>query len=67
MTTFKATIPANTSADVYLPVGDAVTVASSCEGAAFQGFTTRNGLRVAWYQVQSGSYGFTIGESVAVE
>ena len=67
MTTYKATIPANTSADVYLPVSDTVTAASSCEGAAFQGFTTRNGLRVAWYQVLSGSYGFTIGESVTVE
>ena len=67
MTAFRATIPANTSADVYIPVGDAVMTASSCEGAAFQGFTTRNGLRVAWYRVLSGSYGFTIGGSVRVE
>ena len=67
MTAFRATIPANTSADVYIPVGDAVMTASSCEGAAFQGFTTRNGLRVAWYRVLSGSYGFTIGKTVQVE
>ena len=67
MTTFKATIPANTSADVYLPVDDSVAAAFSCEGAEFQGFATRNGLRVAWYRVLAGSYGFTIEESVRVE
>ena len=66
MTAFRATIPANTSADVYLPVGDSVTASSSCECAEFQGFTTRNGLRVAWYRVQAGSYNFTLGESISV-
>lgn len=66
MTSYKATVPANTTATVYLPVADSVKDGSVCEGAAFKGFTTRNGRRVACYEVVAGSYEFTIGNTVTV-
>ena len=67
MTSYSCTVPANTAATVYLPVGDAVTAATGCEGAVFKGFTVRNGRRTASYEVSSGSYEFTIGASVSVK
>lgn len=67
MTSYKATVPANTTATVYLPVADSVQDASCCEGAAFKGFTTRNGQRTACYEVVSGSYEFTINTNVSVK
>lgn len=67
MTSYSCTVPANTSATVYLPVSESVTTATGCEGAVFKGFTTRNGRRAACYEVVSGSYGFTIGNAVTVK
>ncbi len=67
MTSYRATVPANTTATVYLPVADSVKDGSACEGAAFKGFTTRNGQRVACYEVVSGSYEFTIGNTIIVK
>lgn len=67
MTSYKATIPANTSATVYIPVNDAVADFGSCDGALFQGITTRNGRRTAQYEVVSGTYEFTIGTSLNVK
>ena len=67
MTSYKATVPANTSATVYLPVADSVQAGTGCEGAAFKGFTTRNGRRTACYELVAGSYEFTLGASVSVK
>ena len=66
MTSYKATVPANTTATVYLPVADAVQNASNCEGATFKGFTTRNGRRAACYELVAGTYEFSIGSTVTV-
>ena len=66
MTSYSCTVPANTAATVYLPVSEAVTSATGCEGAVFKGFTIRNGLRTASYEVTSGSFEFTIGSTVTV-
>ena len=66
MSSYSCTVPANTSATVYLPVGEAVTSATGCDGAVFKGFTIRNGLRTASYEVTSGSFEFTIGSTVTV-
>ena len=66
MTSYKATVPANTSAMVYLPVQDTVSDFGSCEGAAFKGVTTRNGRRVAQYEVHAGSYEFILESNVTV-
>ena len=67
MTSYDCTVPANTEATLYLPVGDSVTSCGTCEGAAFLGFTTRNGRRTASYALSSGSYSFTLGETIIVK
>ena len=67
MTSYKATVPANTTATVYLPVAESVQSGTGCEGAAFKGIITRNNQRVACYEVVSGTYEFTIGASVSVQ
>ena len=66
MTSYRCTIPANTTATVYLPVSESVTSANGCDGAVFKGFATRNGLRTACYEVVAGSFEFTIGNTVTV-
>ena len=67
MTSFKATIPANTSATVFLPVPDGITAFESVEGAAFSEVTTHNGLRTARYEVESGTWEFAVGDAVKVK
>jgi len=67
MTSYKATVPANTAATVYIPVAEEVTSASGCDGATFSGFAVRNGRKVARYEVVAGEYEFTIGSSVSVK
>jgi alpha-L-rhamnosidase len=67
MTSYKATIPANTDAMVYLPVADGVTSATGCDGAVFKGFTTRNNQRTACFEVVAGTYEFTIGNEITVK
>ena len=62
METYTATVPANTTATLYLPISqeqaDATTVP---EGAEFVEMTEHNGTTCAVYTLQSGSYEFTIG------
>lgn len=62
METYTATVPANTTATLYLPISqeqaDATTVP---EGAEFVEMTEHNGTTCAVYILQSGSYEFTIG------
>ena len=67
MTAYKATVPANTTATVYLPVADSVQDGSVCEGAVFKGFTTRNGRRTACYELVAGTYEFAVGSTVTVK
>ena len=57
--TYRCTIPANTSATLYLPVDGNTTETAPCEGAVFCGFTVRNGLRVASFELVSGTWEFT--------
>lgn len=65
ITEYAATVPANTSATLYLPVSDNVTTGSSADGATFVGITERNKLRVAEYELTSGEFNFRIsGNSV---
>ena len=67
MTSFKTTIPANTSATVFLPVPDGITDFESVEGAAFSEVTTHNGLRTARYEVEAGTWEFVVGDAVKVK
>ena len=66
MVSYKATVPANTSATVYLPVGDEVSEFGSADGARFIEITSRNGLRTAKYEVTAGTWEFNIRKSVTV-
>ena len=65
MTSYRCRVPANTSATVYLPVGDDIINAEGCDGAVFRGFVTRNGMRTACYEVTSGNHTFTIDKIVS--
>lgn len=60
MTSYEATVPANTSATLYLPVGDGVLRGESRDGAAFKEITIRNNRRVAAYELSSGTHAFSI-------
>jgi len=60
MTSYRTTVPANTAATLYLPIGAAAAEFDSAEGAQFIEKTTRNHLKVAKYELASGSYEFMI-------
>jgi len=62
MTSYKASIPANSSATLYLPVATTVTSLGSSKNAVSKGISKRNGVCVAVYELQSGNYEFIIGE-----
>ncbi len=57
---YTCTVPANTTATLYLPVSDDVATASDSSYATFDSFCTWNGLRCAKYTLASGSHTFTI-------
>ena len=67
MTGYRCTVPANTTATLYLPVEGRLQ-ASETAGAVFQGFKERLGRTCACYQLVSGSWTFTLGGgSIQVE
>lgn len=62
MTTYTATVPANTTATLYLPISeDQANATTVPEGAAFVEMTEHNGTVCAVYTLEAGSYEFTIG------
>jgi alpha-L-rhamnosidase len=63
MTSLSVTVPANTTATLYLPVSDGLEKFSNAEGAAFVKKTTRYNVAVAEYNLSSGKYEFKIGAS----
>lgn len=70
MRSFRVTVPANTSATLYLPVADSVAPAAcaALPEAPFLGFETRNARRTAVYELSSGTYGFILtSNAVAIE
>lgn len=60
ITTFAATVPANTTATLYLPVDQAVTEFADTPGISFEGMTRRNGLDTAKFTVGAGAYEFNV-------
>ena len=60
MTSYGCTVPANTTATLYLPV-PADTRGENGDGAACKGSTVRNGLDTICYELTSGSFTFRIG------
>ncbi len=66
MTGYDCSVPANTWATLYLPVGEDAAEFGSCEGASFRELTVRNGQKVARYELAAGHYSFQLGTQVSV-
>lgn len=63
MKTYRCTVPANTTATLYLPIDeDAVQTYGEVDGAVHEGNCTRLGHSVAQYFLPAGTWEFTIGE-----
>ncbi|WP_137294418.1 family 78 glycoside hydrolase catalytic domain [Nocardioides dongxiaopingii] len=60
MTSYAATVPANTTATLYLPVDGEVTGFEDVPGVTFTGMAERNGLETATFEVGAGGYAFEI-------
>ena len=59
--TYEATVPANTTATLYLPISETQALATAVpEGAEYIGQEEHNGKDCAVYTLTSGSYSFTI-------
>jgi len=63
ITSYRATVPANTTATLYLPVTAEVTDFDTTEGVTFIRKTTRFSLPVAEYELTSGAFHFTIRQN----
>lgn len=60
MTSYATTVPANTTATLYLPTDTAVSGFEAVPGVSFVGMTERNGLDVAEFRLGAGGYEFDI-------
>jgi len=59
MVSYRAVVPANTAATLYLPIGTDSRKFNSTKGIAFVKKTIRNHREVAQYELSSGSFQFT--------
>ncbi|MEE6286871.1 family 78 glycoside hydrolase catalytic domain [Georgenia sp. MJ173] len=65
ITSYAATVPANTTATLYLPTDTAITDVTDTPGVTFEGMAERNGLDTAVFAVAAGGYVFDVdGASV---
>ena len=65
MTSYTCTVPANTSATLYLPMTGEV---GEAEGVAVTGETAHNGIAVTQIELQSGTWSFEVADAgIAVE
>lgn len=63
MATYSATVPANTSATLYLPITEEQAEGIALpEGASYEGMEERNGVECAKYELTAGSYEFSMAE-----
>ncbi|MCR4903106.1 MAG: glycoside hydrolase family 78 protein [Butyrivibrio sp.] len=63
MTSYSCTVPANTTATLYLPTNAKDAVEK--EGINCLGKSTHNGVSVLVYQLVAGDYSFVIGDTVS--
>jgi alpha-L-rhamnosidase len=63
MTSYDVTVPANTSATLYLPTAGEV---SACEGVTLSGETEHNSNAVQQFELAAGTYHFEIAEDAVV-
>lgn len=62
MTAYTAEVPANSSATLYLPVGEGERGHGSNGWAQFRGMEMHNGILTAVYELSSGRHAFLIGD-----
>ena len=63
ITSYSATVPANTSATLYLPADASVVEHfENITGVTYTGMTTRNGVSVATFRLASGSFDFKVAD-----
>jgi alpha-L-rhamnosidase len=62
MTSYRTTVPANTTATLYLPVSESVSDFGATPGVRFIRKTTRFSVSVAEYELDSGAFEFRIGK-----
>lgn len=60
LTGYRATVPANTTATLYLPVSESVSDCKEIKGVKFIRKSSRNGIPVAVYELESGSFEFLV-------
>lgn len=59
--TYQASVPANTTATLYLPITEAqASEMESPEGMTYTGMAERNGSECAVFELESGSYNLNI-------
>ncbi len=60
LTSYEATVPANTSATLYLPITEEQAAALALpEGVSYEGMAVRNNVECAQFALEAGSYNFT--------
>lgn len=64
LSAYKATVPANTTATLYLPMGESIDDLNSLAGVEYVGRTTRNNISVAQFELSSGTFEFEISNNV---
>ena len=65
--TYRCTVPANTTATLYLPVGSDAVSGNSVEGARFAGTCTHLGRPAVRYELVAGTWTFALdGGTVSV-
>ncbi|NHC45313.1 alpha-L-rhamnosidase C-terminal domain-containing protein [Motilibacter aurantiacus] len=60
ISSYEATVPANTTATLYLPVEKTVSELDHVPGVSFEGMATRNGQLTAKFELGAGAYDFAI-------
>ncbi|MDF0717905.1 family 78 glycoside hydrolase catalytic domain [Muricauda sp. 334s03] len=60
MTFYKTTVPANTTATLYLPMGVDDDSFEAIKGVTYNGRTVRNGIEVGIYELSSGTFEFQL-------
>jgi alpha-L-rhamnosidase len=63
ISSYDVVVPANTTATLYLPIGDA-KVAKGIPGVTYKGSLERSGVKVAQFELQSGGYKFSVKNGV---
>lgn len=62
MTSYQTTLPANTNATLFLPMGVESESFENTEGVNYKGTDVRNGVEVGVYELSSGTFNFILAD-----